>query len=128
MPILTVRIDVDLDGDPLKHLGFPIHYRQSMAEFQSFNYQKSANPDDSTFVQLPIGHITTLSAFILRTLTRETGVRLQGGETGNQALRLPANGLIIVLGGAVAGAGLTANNDTNISSANAHIIGFGGGQ
>lgn len=128
MPILTIRLDMDLDGDPLTHLGMPLTLRQSFDEFQAFIYNEPADLDNQTFSALPVQNITTIQSLLYRSLSKATGLRLEGGEAGSVAIRFTQNGLLLMFNCSVTATNITVNNDGTSDTSDARLLGFGGGQ
>lgn len=122
MPTLKVHIDVSIDSKQL--YGFPLEYKATVDEFQQFDYDEPNDGDDTTFSALPLSQITTIQDLLVKAVDQAVGVRVEGGEATNVAIRLASGGIVLILGATITSSNLTANNN---SGSDANLFGFGGG-
>jgi len=121
MPTVRLQIIVEVDGVPVRN--FPLTISQTVDEWQEFDYEEPGDNNDTTFSVLPVQEVDTVQLLVLSAVNA-VGVRLEGGEAGNVALRLGANGGVVVWNVALADTNLTVN--VNSISA-ARLRGIGGG-
>lgn len=121
MPILQLTIDAKVDGNPVR--GFPKNLLLSVDETQEFDYEEPGDSNDTTFSALPIGEVDSVQTLILEAVNA-VGVRLEGGESSNTAIRFSAGGGLVAWG-----VTLTDSNCTvNVNSASvARVRGLAGG-
>lgn len=124
MPLFELYLDLYVDGARMEQIGFPMTLRATRAEFQAFNYLEPNDGNDTTFSALPVEQVATLRDLLATAIDQAIGIRLEGGEAGNIAIRLSANGLVLVFNGTITATNVTVNNN---SGQNARLRGFGAG-
>lgn len=122
MAIMQLTLDARING--YSALGFPLQFLFTLDELQQFDYDEPDDGNDTTFSALPVTQIDTVEALLVQAIDNAIGIRLEGGEVGNAALRLSARGGILVWGATLTGTNLTVNNNTGVT---ARVAGFGGG-
>lgn len=109
---LEVTISLKLNGDEIKGLGFPINRRLEVDEVQALGPSEKANDgNDTTFTAVAIGDVDSVQALFYQVIDQAGGVRLEGGEATNVAVRLNAGGFVLIFGA-------TGITDTNITDNN----------
>lgn len=122
MPTIELYLSLKIDGDEAN--GFPLRRRLEVDEVQRFNTQEADDGNDTTFSALPVGEVDSVQVLVYDSVDQATGVRLEGGEATNVAVRLNAGGLVAVFNGTLTDTNLTVNNN---SGAVARIKGLAGG-
>jgi len=96
---------------------------QTVDELQEFDYEEPADNNDTTFSALPVQEVDTVQLLVVHAVDA-IGLRIEGGEAGNVAVRLSANGGLLMWKGTL------ANTDVkvNVNSASvARLRGLGAG-
>lgn len=123
MPDIKMMLSMQIDGKPAT--GFPLLIEQTVAELQGTPlYIEPGDSNDTTFSAIPLDQITTLQFFFLRAIDRAVGVRLEGGEAGNVAIRIGVGGIILVMNGTITRTNATINVN---SASTASVDQLGGG-
>lgn len=107
-------------------IGFPMTFEQTVDEaMQLLPVEKASDGNDTSFTAATIGDVDAVNFLFLRAVDRALGIRVEGGEATNVAIRLDAGGFILI-------GKATALTDTNItvnnnSGAVAKLSGIAGG-
>ena len=83
-----------------------MQFTQVVDELQQFDYEEPADNNDTTFSALPIQEVDSVQ-FLYMKAVNAAGLRVEGSELTNVAIRLSANGFIII--------GNCTLTDTNIT-------------
>ena len=102
----TIRVNLQLTIDNISVRGFPVQFTQVVDELQQFDYEEPADNNDTTFSALPIQEVDSVQ-FLYMKAVNAAGLRVEGSELTNVAIRLSANGFIII--------GNCTLTDTNIT-------------
>lgn len=121
MPLLSVMIDLLIDRDRVR--GFPVQITQNIDEIQEFDYEEPGDSNDTTFSVLPVQEVDTVQ-FVYLKARDAVGVRIEGGEGTNVAIRLSANGYIIIGNCTLTDTNLTVNRN---AATVARLVGIAGG-
>lgn len=122
MPNVTVRLEVEVDGQPVP--GFPVIKRLLLDESAAFEFGK---PDDGgwTFSALPADLLDVISVLMLRT-DRQITLRLDGQS--DAGIVLNAGGVLALVDVTIdAGAGVLNAKLNNQSGATAVVSGLAAG-
>ena len=93
MPALKVIIDFQENGKSIQ--GFPIEGRVVVDEVQSFNYEKAADNDTTTFAALPADQIAEIQALVIRPSDVPVTLRLDGQS--DAGIVINAGGLLVLV-------------------------------
>ena len=119
---LTATVTIARDGTTLP--GFPITRRLTVDEFQSFVVEQANN--DGVFISTPHTLIADVRFYFL-TPTQNVKILVNGNSDPTATLDLNANGLLLIVNGAlVSGAGTNVSVE-NDSGNTAILTGLAGG-
>lgn len=125
MPALKVTIDMQENNKSIQ--GFPIEGRIVVDEVQSFNYEKAADNDTTTFAALPAAELAEIQALVIRPSDVPVTLRLDG-QTDAGIVINPGGLLILVDCDIDAGAGASNCKLNNPHASTVAIIkGLAGG-
>ena len=119
----TIRISLTLTIDNVNVRGFPVQLTQVVDELQQFDYEEPADNNDTTFSALPVQEVDTVQFLYMKAL-QAVGLRVEGGEGTNVAIRLSANGFIIIGSCTLTDSNITVNRN---AATVARLEGLAGG-
>jgi hypothetical protein len=110
---LELTVSCKLNGQELTSLGFPLNRRITVDEVQLFGPTEEADDgNDTTFSQVPVDQVASVKAFIWQAVDQAMGLRVEGGEATNVALRYDAGGIHISFGATITATNITVNNNS----------------
>jgi len=110
---LELTVSLKQNGQELTNLGFPLNKRITVDEVQSFGPTEEADDtNDTTFSQIPVDEVASVKAFVYQAIDQALGVRIEGGEATNVAIRLDAGGILIAFGATITATNITVNNNS----------------
>jgi hypothetical protein len=121
VPTIRVTVHLTIDNDTVR--GFPVQFVQVVDELQQFDYDEPADNNDTSFSTLPVQEVDSVQFLFVKAL-QAIGLRLEGGEAGNTAIRLSANGFLIVGNCTLTDSNITVNRN---AATVARLEGLGGG-
>ncbi len=111
-----INLSIKRNGQELTSLGFPVRARLSTDEDTFLpDISKAADGNDTSFTALSIGEVDSVQAFFYQAIDQALGVRVEGGESSNTAIRLNAGGFILIFDAV----GITDSNITDNNNAGA---------
>ena len=119
----TIRISLTLTIDNVNVRGFPVQLTQVVDELQQFDYEEPADNNDTTFSALPVQEVDTVQFLYMKAL-QAVGLRVEGSELTNVAIRLSANGFIIIGNCTLTDSNITVNRN---AATVARLEGLAGG-
>lgn len=106
MPLLQLTIDAKIDGASVP--GWPVTIVKDADEAAVFNFTHAGDSNDTSFTALPIGEVDSVEALLFLT-NSAAGIRVEGGEGTNVAIRLAAGGGLVIWGSSLTDTNVTAN-------------------
>lgn len=120
----TIKVFLQITVNDELVRGMPIVLEQSVDEIQEFGpYEEAADANDSTFSQIPNGEIGTIGFLLFRGIDKAEGLRLEGGESGNTAIRLSADSLVLIARCSITNTAATVNNNSGATAKNSGLVG-----